>query len=383
MSKAFDTVNRKKLMLDLQKLLDPDEVHLLSIITNRPLLSVTLNGDTGQEFPTYVGICQGDCLSAVLFIFYLACALRETPEDQIPKDLKAFLDIFYADDLTYATTSAEHRLHIKDTTPRKLEKYNLFANRSKTEEGEAPDKRPPPPPPPPPDEDPGDKILWCPEVDWLLPPVMSPPEPSYRNIKLLGTKLHTRNDIASRKAKVWQPISKMTPYIKSKRISTQHKTRLFRTYIEPVLLYNSETWTLTTTLENALNSFHRRLLRITLNIRYPKKISNQKLYKITHEIPVSRKIQKRRIALLGHILRLDPETPAQKALNYYITPHKRPVGRPPLTWIALVTKDIAKTLQHHSIKSPLNRDSLNKLTLIAKDKCAWRTEIVRNMGRDL
>ena len=76
MSKAFDTVNRKKLMLDLQKLLDPDEVHLLSIITNRPLLSVTLDGDTGQEFPTYVGICQGDCMSAILFIFYLALSRR-------------------------------------------------------------------------------------------------------------------------------------------------------------------------------------------------------------------------------------------------------------------------------------------------------------------
>ena len=46
MSKAFDTVNRKQLMSDLQNTLQPDELYLLSILTNRPHLSVTVDGDT-------------------------------------------------------------------------------------------------------------------------------------------------------------------------------------------------------------------------------------------------------------------------------------------------------------------------------------------------
>ena len=96
------------------------------------------------------------------------------------------------DDLNYATTSYEHRESIKAETPRKLEKYNLFTNHSKTEEGEAPDKRPPPPPPPPPLTDPGDKLLWS-DLDWLMPPVMQPPEPTYKNIKLLGTKIPSKS----------------------------------------------------------------------------------------------------------------------------------------------------------------------------------------------
>ena len=57
MSKAFDTVNRKTLMLELQDVLQPDEIHLLTLLTNRPKLQITLNGDTGEEFPTFVGIC--------------------------------------------------------------------------------------------------------------------------------------------------------------------------------------------------------------------------------------------------------------------------------------------------------------------------------------
>ena len=177
MSKAFDTVNRKVLLQELGKVLQPDELHLLSILTNRPLLSIHLDGETGEGFETNVGICQGDCLSAVLFIYYLACALEENPAENVPRDLKAFLDIFYADDLTYATTSNDHRTSIKNETPKKLKKYNLHVNNTKTEEGEAPDRRPPPPPPPPPLEDPQDIISWG-FLDWLIPRKMFPPEPT-------------------------------------------------------------------------------------------------------------------------------------------------------------------------------------------------------------
>ena len=284
MSKAFDTVNRKTLIEELQKILKPDETHLLAILTNRPLISIHLDGETGEGFNTHVGICQGDCLSAVLFIFYLACALSENPEEDQKKDMKAFLDIYYADDLTFATTSSDHRNNIKEKIPPKLKNFNLHVNTTKTEEGEAPDRRPPPPPPPPPLEDPGTKILWSP-LDWLLPPKMTPPDPSYKDIKLLGTKLDTKKDIESRKNKVWNPVKKFRPYFRSKRLSPSHKIRIYKTYIEPILLYNSETWTLTKTLEKSLDAFHRKLLRIVLNYRYPKTISKKKLDKLTQETP--------------------------------------------------------------------------------------------------
>ena len=71
-----------------------------------------------------------------------------------------FLEVFYKDDLTFATTETDHREQIKREIPEKLGSYNLQVNMGKTEEGEAPDKRPPPPPPPPPPQNPGDKILW-------------------------------------------------------------------------------------------------------------------------------------------------------------------------------------------------------------------------------
>ena len=46
MSKAFDTVNRKTLLQQLEKVLQPDELHLLSILPNRLHLTVSLDGKT-------------------------------------------------------------------------------------------------------------------------------------------------------------------------------------------------------------------------------------------------------------------------------------------------------------------------------------------------
>ena len=62
MSKAFDTVDRKKLFEELEDILDDDELHLLSKITNQPELKVKVRNTVGGAFTTNTGIMQGDCL---------------------------------------------------------------------------------------------------------------------------------------------------------------------------------------------------------------------------------------------------------------------------------------------------------------------------------
>ena len=84
-------------LFPVEKILNPDELHLLSIITNFTKVKIKVNHAFGELFITLIGIMQGDCLSALLFIFYLAQCLRnerEGIEDSIliaPK---------YADDIT-------------------------------------------------------------------------------------------------------------------------------------------------------------------------------------------------------------------------------------------------------------------------------------------
>ena len=49
-----------------------------------------------------------------------------------------------------------------------------------------------------------------------------------------------------------------------------------------------------------------------------------------------------------------------------------------MTWIALIIKDLEKTLKEHSIKTPLTEASLEKLKILAVDKNLWRLETARS-----
>ena len=50
MSKAFDTVNRRILLTELEQVLNPDEMHILVLLTNRPTIQIKLNEETSEEF---------------------------------------------------------------------------------------------------------------------------------------------------------------------------------------------------------------------------------------------------------------------------------------------------------------------------------------------
>ena len=75
-------------------------------------------------------------------------------------------------------------------------------------------------------------------------------------------------------------------------ISEELKIKLFTTHIECILLYSSELWTLTKTLEQQIDSFHCGMLRNVIGIHWPEWIRNIDLYERTKENPWSTKIFK-------------------------------------------------------------------------------------------
>ena len=78
-------------------------------------------------------------------------------------------------------------------------------------------------------------------------------------------------------------------------------------------MYNCSSWATNLTTNKSLDCFHRKQLRICLNIRYPKIINNQDLYTRTKQIPISESVKQRRLAHLGHILRR--KTPTRDILQ--------------------------------------------------------------------
>ena len=125
MSKAFDMVNKKTLFEELEQVLEDDEMHLISILTNRPQIKVKIGDDLGEILETLIGIMQGDVLSAILFIFYLPKCLRKP----IKTKMKGFLFTpKYAGDITYAGTSQLQVDELEVKVPVRLNEYDLSAN---------------------------------------------------------------------------------------------------------------------------------------------------------------------------------------------------------------------------------------------------------------
>ena len=378
MSKAFDTVNRNTLVKNLETILDDDEIHLLAIITNRPEIKIKLENTTGNSFETYQGIMQGDCLSAVLFIYYLACALSEEHiiqhEDHSyvpPPEKELNINPKYADDITYITTNEEKHREIENITAIRLKKYNLQINRDKTERFEVPETPKEPVPIPTPKEYDG-RPIWS-DLDWLLPPRKPPdPPPAWAICKLLGTKLGTETDIKNRKGLVISVMKELYYIFKSKFISNKLKLREFETYISSIFLYNSETWSLSETLNKKIDAFQRKQLRYALNIHYPKTISNEKLYRITRAEPWSRTIKRRRLNLYGHVLRLNEQTPIRQALFEAVKPVSRGRGRPPIHWLQTIQKDLADELMNLGYRYSCPEQFLQITHHLAQHRTWWK-----------
>ena len=283
MSKAFDTVDRKTLFKYLEEILEADELHLLSMLTRNPQIAIKVNGQLGEKFETLIGFMQGDVLSAILFIFYLACCLGKETKTYLNKLLIAPK---YADDITYVSSKSNIIDEIQIQIPKKLRKFNLTINESKTEIYQVPKPTPLQPPKLTFEEllmHKDGKPRWS-ELDWLInckPKPIKDDTPNYKQCKLLGSLLDTNSDIKKRKILAIESMKKLTKIFKSQRISIELKIRCFQTYVSSIFLYNSELWCMNTTTNNEVDSFHRKQLRFALDFHYPKIIRNEDLYVIT------------------------------------------------------------------------------------------------------
>ena len=239
----------------------------------------------GADILTAIGICQGDCLSALLFMLYLAHAIKPIPKDRNPDDyhqtlwsaldwivdrdkLQIEIDPKYADDITFIRSEEAKINQVERVLPSMLSEEGLYINKSKTEKYH---------------------ISKCSDTKW-------------KSCKYLGSLIGTEEDIKRRKGLTHDNYHALESILKSKLVSEPVRIRIFRAYIESIFLYNSELWTLTNTLERSIDSFHWRLLRKVIHVTWPRVITNEELYKRTKVTPWSLIICKRRLSWFGHLL---------------------------------------------------------------------------------
>ena len=348
MSKAFDTIKRDILINDLKEILEDDELHLVSLLLKNIRIGIKLNNRIGKLFNSVIGSPQGDGASAIFFIAYLAKSKKQ--EDLYGFKEKEVLAIIngtrvkvccrepaflleqqFADDISFASTSTSEIDRIQKETSSDLAKRNLQINDSKTERY---------------------SIERGGNTDW-------------KKCKLVGSLLSTEEDIKRRKILANSAFCQLKAAFFTKHITLDVKLRLFKALVESVFLYNSEIWGLTTTQENNIDVFQRKFLRSLLQIRYSAGnwCSNEDLYRISGQVPWSRVIRSRRWRFFGHVCRLNPATPARRALQEITIPTKRPRGRTCTTYISTIRKD----LQSKGIAN------INQGVVVAQDRVVWRS----------
>ena len=91
----------------------------------------------------------------------------------------------------------------------------------------------------------------------------------------------------------------------SSQLSNNLKVKIFRATIEPILLYGSETWTLSRKLEKRLDGTYTRLLMRAQNLSWKRHPTISEIY---NQLPrVSCLVKSRRVQFAGHCYRADGE----------------------------------------------------------------------------
>ena len=105
--------------------------------------------------------------------------------------------------------------------------------------------------------------------------------------------------------------------------------------------------------------------------RWPKHISNEAIYHLTQTQPLSHDLQRARLRLLGHCLRLPRDTPAQKALDLTVNDiPKARRGRPRSCLLSTLRADLKKVGMN--LRTP---SGLEQLRIHAADSDKWEETI--------
>ena len=169
----------------------------------------------------------------------------------------------------------------------------------------------------------------------------------------LGSKMcsngHCTPEVLRRIALAAGAMNSLGRVWRQKRLHLNTKLKIYETCVVSILLYCSETWTLLKSDSDRLQAFHMRCLRQIVGVAWYDHVTNDAVKEMTGLIDIDIRIKRRRMALFGHVARLQPGVPARDALQLSIAIHngstpnpgwRRPRGRPRKTWLDQIKVDI-------------------------------------------
>ena len=412
-SQAFDSVDRQHLLAFFESdgWMSPDECRMTRFLLANTTLQVRVGCTLSDPFDSTVGTIQGDALSILIFIGYLAGAQQNIKKaicNSIPSmDLALHLpnDTTYVDDADYHSTSCTHLEKVLTVADAEFPSWNMNLNIAKTERTRiflAPTRN---------------ACARCakpchtnatccdtcsswwhnecagiteqmfklfvtdPTAHWVCSICISGDTPTsrgsepWRKVRHLGSLLDTAADVSKRiqsANSAFATLNKM--WMRRNLVSEKKRIQLFKAFVLPHITYNLCTQALTKPLENRMDVAHRKLLRRTIGVFYPNKISNENLYKRTESDPISKSARAARWRYFGHILRRKKEEhPAAMATFSFFRAANLLSPRPsaPKNSIIHTLRADLKESEHLHAFELGSLDDLEVLCEVAEDRKQW------------
>ena len=266
-SKAFDSIHRGKLMdiMEAYGIL-PQIIKAVNTLYNETEAQVlSPDGDT-DFFQIQAGVLQGDTLAPILFILSLDYVMRNAttnpqetgftlnPRRSSRHPAATITDADFADDIALLSDTIEKAQLLLLRVEIAAESIGLHVNEKKTE------------------------YISYNQYESEIITLTGKQLKCVEDFKYLGSWINTsEKDINTRIGLAWAAAYKMDIIWKS-TMNKELKIQFFRSTVESVLLYGSESWTLTKTMEKRLDGNYTRLLRKVQDISWKEKKTNEELY---------------------------------------------------------------------------------------------------------
>ena len=292
--KAFDSISREK-MFEILKLYGiPQKIisAIRALYTSTKAKVVSSDGDT-DIFEIHAGVLQGDTLAPFLFIIVLDYVLRISVDLSNDKGIKIraplrrhnrglFLtDLDFADDLALVSETIQNLENLLHSLETSASQVGLYCNEGKTE------------------------FVSSSGIVLPLTSLNGVNIKLVNDFKYLGSYINSsENDFKIRKSLAWKACNKLNRIWLS-NLSNALKLQIFKSLVEPILLYGSETWTMTKTMLKSLDGCYTNLLKRVQNLDWR---DHPTLNVIYHGLPrISSILTSRMLSFSGHCFRAKRE----------------------------------------------------------------------------
>ena len=340
--KAFDSIDRTTLWKILAYYGVPEKfIEIIKSLYSEQEVKILFKGKLSEAFKVLTGVRQGCILSPFLFLLAIDYIMRHCSNGNgFSWGDEELDDLDFADDIVLIANTPQQLQNKTDEIQDKSAKIGLFINIQKT------------------------KTMSIYSDQNANINVRGEDLEEVNSFTYLGSNMTkqggTDEDIDDRIRKAAAAYGILSKIWKTSNIGLKTKMQIFNSNVKSVLLYGSESWSLTKKREQKIQVFVNKCLRKILKIYWPQRISNVDLWTRTKQKQINIQIKQRRFKWIGHTLRKQNLEIPKQALDWVLV-GTRGRGRPKLTWQRQLVADL------------INMDKTwDEIKMLAQNRVGWR-----------